>query len=177
MDLLDFDSTDLYFEEPLSQTVQDCLNTASESYADNEAELPLLRAYLLNHDSLTVLVALYRFYFYQHRLDDALHIALLARQVSAKSLNVNSHWQDLKLTDFPNAADLKGMVRFYLMVLKGEAVMLLRLQRITEAQAMLRKMTELDPKDRMGVKDMLAIAEERVSRIEAKEQGLSYIRG
>lgn len=122
MDLLDFDSTGLYFEEPLSDTVQAYLNQASESYADNEAELPLLRAYLLNHDSLTVLVALYRFYFYQHCLDDALHIALLARQVSARSLNIEADWQNLALADFPQDAHLKGLVRFYLMVLKGDAV-------------------------------------------------------
>ena len=72
MDLLDFEAQGLYFEQPDVAGVEELIATASENYADGDAELSLLQAYFLAPESLNVLIALNRFYYYQHRLEDAL---------------------------------------------------------------------------------------------------------
>ena len=75
MDLLDFEAQDLYFEQEEPAAVTELLKQASGDYAEGEAELPLLKAYFLAPQSLNVLVALNRFYYYQHRLSEALLIS------------------------------------------------------------------------------------------------------
>ncbi len=75
MDLMDFDQAGLYFDEPVADTVQNLIAQAGDTYGDPGAEDLLLRAYFLAPEALIVLVALYRYYFYQHRLADALIVA------------------------------------------------------------------------------------------------------
>ena len=72
MDLLDFEAQGLYFEQDDVAGVKELLAQAAEEYSSGLAEMPLLRAYFLAPESLNVLVALNRFYYYQHRLEDAL---------------------------------------------------------------------------------------------------------
>ena len=72
MDLLDFEAQGLYFEQPDVVGVKELIATAAENYASGNAELSLLQAYFLAPESLNVLVALNRFYYYQHRLEEAL---------------------------------------------------------------------------------------------------------
>jgi len=72
MDLLDFEAQGLYFEQADVAGVKELIALAAENYAGGEAELFLLKAYFLAPDSLNVLVALNRFYYYQHRLEEAL---------------------------------------------------------------------------------------------------------
>ena len=72
MDLLDFEAQGLYFEKPDVAGVKEMIASAAENYADGDAEFPLLKAYFLAPESLNVLVALNRFYYYQHRLEEAL---------------------------------------------------------------------------------------------------------
>ncbi|MFD1692606.1 hypothetical protein ACFSHR_16955 [Azotobacter chroococcum] len=81
MDLQDFDSAHLYFDELLAPEVAARLAAAAEQYAEGTAEQPLLEAQALAPDDLTVLVGLYRFYYYQHRYGDALQIARRALEV------------------------------------------------------------------------------------------------
>ena len=81
MDLLDFVETELYFDEPLSTEVSQLLATASAEYGSLEAELALLRASVLSPKHLSVLVALYRYYFYQHRLVAALQVARIVTAI------------------------------------------------------------------------------------------------
>jgi hypothetical protein len=52
--------------------VQALIAAASEQYGEGTAESPLLGARALAPESLTMLVALYQFYFYQQRLSDAI---------------------------------------------------------------------------------------------------------
>ena len=71
MDLLDFSDCELYFDVPMPAAAEQLLAQASAEYGDPSAETALLRAHLLAPENLAVLVGLYRYYFYQHRLDDA----------------------------------------------------------------------------------------------------------
>ena len=67
MDLLDFDGEAMYFDEPVSTEVERMLAEAAQHYGEEIAERRLLQAYFLEPTHLTVLVALYRFFYYQRR--------------------------------------------------------------------------------------------------------------
>ena len=75
MDLQDFQGQLMYFDEPLPDGVEDLLNQASEAYGDGNAEWYLTQAYSIAPANMTVLVAMYRFYYYQHRLPEAIDVA------------------------------------------------------------------------------------------------------
>src|SRR5665647_2292364 len=96
MDLLDFEAQGLYFEEPDVAGVKEMITAAAENYATGNAELPLLKAYFLAPESLNVLVALNRFYYYQHRLEEALNATLKALAVIKRLINFPEDWRDLQ---------------------------------------------------------------------------------
>lgn len=154
MDLLDIGTEALYFEEPGDAEANALISEASRLYGKAGAEFRLLRAYFKAPAQLTVLVALYRFYYYQHRWDDALLIA-----ERAERLGLLVEWRALRPAHL-GLATLKSMgcLRFYLLTLKATAYLHLRLGRVELGAAMLLKLTELDPHDRLGVKPLLKVA-------------------
>ncbi|MEW5770263.1 MAG: hypothetical protein AB1831_07840 [Pseudomonadota bacterium] len=160
MDLLDFDQTTLYFDEPTPAGVEALLAEAGESYGEPQAEALLLKAYFLVPESLLVLVALYRYFFYQHRLEDALVVADRALALCGRRLGFPAEWQRLH-AEFLGQAVLKsmGLLRFYLSVLKASAYINLRLGRADAGRAQLAKLVELDSHDRMGGKALLDVLE------------------
>lgn len=161
MDLLDFNGQDLYFDEGMADEVEALLNVASAAYAEGEAELPLLRAYFIAPRNLTVLVALYRFYFYQHRLDDALVVAHYAMEVAADKLGLPGTWQDLHVNDMSVVMNRSiGLLRFYLLALKGAGYLCMRLGEMESSHRMLTKVIELDPHDRLGAGALLELLEQ-----------------
>lgn len=161
MDLLDFDGQGLYFDEPLAEEVEGLLAEAAEGYGNGTAEAPLLRAYFLASDNLTVLVALYRFYYYQHRLSDALLVARRALAASGSRLGLPERWERVGVYDLGFAAiQSMGMVRFYLLALKGAGYLSLRIGDMSAGAAMLGKVAELDPKDSMGAVALLELLED-----------------
>ena len=70
MDLHDFECKDMYFDEPISEEVEVLIDQAAEAYATGNAEQYLLRAYFLSPENLSVLVAMYRYFYYDHRPAD-----------------------------------------------------------------------------------------------------------
>lgn len=153
MDLFDFAGTEqdnLYFEEDLTDTVKQLLATAANQYADDDesAELFLLRAFFLAPRSLSVLVALYRYYYYQHRYAEVLTTAEHALIVSGDSLGLPRDWRVLQPQDFGKHS--MSLVRFYLLALKGMAYVKLRLDELDEGEQILDKILLLDPEDRLG---------------------------
>lgn len=163
MDLLDLEGTQLYFDEPIPENVQHLLMQAAAAYGDGQAESLLLRAFLYAPDNLSVLVALYRTYYYQHRLDEAKQVAKRALQVVARRLDFPEDWKEVDIAELSHAV-LKsmGLIRFYLMTLKAEAYLDLRLGNVEEGKARLRKVAELDATDHFGAAallDMLARCE------------------
>jgi tetratricopeptide (TPR) repeat protein len=161
MDLMDFDQAQLYFDDPIALEVEHLLDEAGAAYAEGDAELLLLRAYLQAPEQLVVLVALYRYYFYQHRLEDALKVAERAMLVASRRLGLPAEWQRLHPEHIGHAVlRSMGLLRFYLMVLKAAGYIELRLGRIDTGQAMLEKLTELDSHDRLGGKALLNLVHE-----------------
>ena len=119
MDLLDFDAKDLYFEQEDSQDVQDLIKFSADLYSSGEAELPLLKAYLRAPESLNVLVSLNRFYYYQHRLDEALLISEKALTLIRGGIDFPEDWRQLEISHISDAPkDLLTRIRLYLFTLK-----------------------------------------------------------
>lgn len=159
MDLMDFDQTTLYFEEPISPEVERLIADSAENYGSEEAEALLLRANFIAPEQLTVLVSLYRYYFYQHRLEDALLVAESALAVAGRRLEFPDTWVYLHSGNVgAGVMRSMGLVRFYLMVLKAAGYINLRLGRHETGQAMLEKLVELDRCDRLGGRALLDVA-------------------
>lgn len=161
MDLLDFSDCKLYFEEPLPAAAEALIAQAAREYGDASAELALLRAHLLAPDNLTVLVGLYRYYFYQHRLEDALQVAERAMALSGRHLGLPPDWTLLDETRLGIAAAISfGLLRFYLLALKAASVVMLRLGNIGASRARLVKLARLDIRDQLGAAKLLEVIDE-----------------
>ena len=93
MDLQDFEAEDLYFNATIDPEIAELLEEAASLYPATETETLLLRAYFLDPEDLNVLVALYRYYYYQHRLRDALSVAQKSITASGKRLRMPDDWR------------------------------------------------------------------------------------
>jgi tetratricopeptide (TPR) repeat protein len=164
MDLLDFEAQDLYFEQTESSAVTQLLKQAAGDYAEGDAELPLLRAYFLAPESLNVLVALNRFYYHQHRLEEALAATEKALQIVRAQLNFPLQWQDVT----PNllaqlAPESLTKLRLYLFILKSSGFLNMRLLRLELSQRVFEKLVELDSMDRIGAAGLLELVKKRLA--------------
>ncbi|MFC3608370.1 hypothetical protein [Stutzerimonas tarimensis] len=158
MDLQDFDGSGLYFDEPLAPEVAACLDTASDQYSQGTAEAPLLQAQALAPENLTVLVGLYRFYYYQHRYADALGVAQRVMDIVAPRIGLPPYWGDITGDHLVDAAERGfGLLRFYLLALKGGGYLSLRMGRFEQGKTMLLKVVELDADNRLGARLLLEV--------------------
>lgn len=163
MDLQDFNVDTLYFENTDNATVAQLLSQATdllqgdlESPSYRSAETKLLQAYQYAPDNLSVLIRLYRFYFYQHRHEDALFIAQQLLASVAPRIDFPAHWRNLRSAHLAQGVMTSiGFVRFYLLTLKGAGHLQLHLGEHAEGIAMLRKVVEMDSADRLGARQLL----------------------
>lgn len=175
MDFLDFENHDLYFDEALTPQQTSTLMQAAEAYPDKKTEHLLRGLYAEKPESMHVLVALYRFYYYQHRYGDALDIAAHAIDASARSLGLTVDWSELCAHHLGVSASM-GLIRFYMLALKAVAYLLLRLGRVDEAIARLNKIIELDPADQFGATFLHKIArKEQVNRDAATQANVESL--
>jgi tetratricopeptide (TPR) repeat protein len=167
MDLLDFEAQGLYFEEPDVAGVKEMITAAAENYTTGNAELPLLKAYFLAPESLNVLVALNRFYYYQHRLEEALNATLKALAAIRRLINFPEDWRDLQQSHINDApTDLLTQVRLYLFTLKATGFLNMRLNNLEVSQHIFEKLVGLDSKDRIGAKGLLELVVKRKTEYE-----------
>lgn len=169
MDLHEFAGGDMYFNESISPEVKALLNRAANDYATGGAEKLLLQANSKAPESLTVLVALYRFYYYQHRYEDALITAGKSMAMAARRLDIPESWRDINISvvGYCVMKSMTTMVRFYLLSLKGAGYMNLRMGNIDDGIEMLEKVAELDVKDRLGALDLLQVVEGYQRKVDA----------
>lgn len=177
MDFLDFDDHSLYFDEPLTEEQEALLVQASEHYPEPQAERLLSRLYAQKPESLTVLVALYRFYYYQHRYEEAFDVAERAINVSAKMMGLTMSWEQINEQYLGQGVFVSmGLLRFYMLALKGSAFLLLRLGRIEQAMPRLNKIVELDPADQFGAAFLLHMAQkEQVNQSVAGQENIESL--
>jgi tetratricopeptide (TPR) repeat protein len=169
MDLQDFSGESMYFEEPLTPEVEGLLALAAEHYGngpeDGAAEQALLRAYFLEPEHPTVLVALYRFYYYRRSYREALVVADRAIAISAARLRLPARWQELSEGVLgPAVLASMTLTRFLLLALKGSGYLLLRLGDPAAALARLEKVAEIDTSDRLGVQPLAHLAREALTQ-------------
>ena len=158
MDLLDFQAEQLYFDEPIDPSVSQLLEEAALYYGEPKSEDLLLKAYFLAPEHLLVLVALYRYFYYQHRLSDALLVAERVLRITAKALGMPEEWRELDRVAF-NSGIMVSMtrLRFYMLALKGAGYLELRLGDYPSALRRLEKVAELDEQDRLGARALIDV--------------------
>ncbi len=178
---MDFDQASLYFDEPVATEVLELIAGAGELYGSAEAEALLLKAYIQAPEALLVLVALYRYYFYQHRLGDALIVADRTLTIVGRRLGFAPGWSSLH-PDLIGQAVIKsmGLLRFYLHVMKAAGYIHMRLGQMEQGRALIEKLIELDSHDRIGGKVLLdvldaAAAEESPALRLAMKRGESWM--
>lgn len=173
MDLQDFEAEDLYFNNPIDPEVAGLLDEAASLYPEPETETLLLRAYFLAPQDLNVLVALYRYFYYQHRLPDALIVAQKAISVSGKRLSLPEDWRHLTRLHLGQGVLVSmTLTRFYLMAHKGAGYLEMRLGELADAVGRLQTLVDIDTNDRLGVKALLVLAQEHLY----EQQGVAVLR-
>ena len=172
MDFLDFSGEDMYFDEPISADVEGLLLEAARRYGEDAAELSLLQAYFLEPNHLTVLVALYRYFYYRHRYQEALITAERAISITADRLALPPRWQDLSESDLAHSVLISmSLTRFLLLGLKGSGYLLMRLGDTQSALERFEKIRSLDSSDRLGIGELLAMARAAVAEAAAERAG------
>ena len=159
MDLLEIGEQDLYFDQPLPQEVEALIAAAADAYGEPEAEDMLLAAYEKQPHHPVVHVALYRYYYYQHRLGEALHMADRTLEDTGLGLGFAGHWSEATLAGLGAGEANMARVRYYLLALKGAGFICLRLGRREEGEMRLQKVAEMDSADRLGARAILGVVE------------------
>lgn len=159
MDLLKFEPTGMYYDEPAPAEVAALIEAASRARGAADAEGKLRQAEHLAPRNLSVLVALYRFYFYGHRMSAALSVAEKALDVVAKRLRFDPLWHHVAPQDIARAmAEQPELARFYLHTLKGAGYLLLRLGLHDKGLSRLDHIAGVDPQDRLGAAALASVA-------------------
>ncbi|MEW7981562.1 MAG: hypothetical protein AB2812_01720 [Candidatus Sedimenticola endophacoides] len=160
MDLLDFETESLYFDRPMPEEAKRCLELASQHYGESDAEFALMRAYFLEPENLSVLVALYRFYYYQHRFEDTGIVAERVLILVGNQLSFPANWNQLSNPECERQAQTNmPLVSFYLLALKGSGFVDMRLGDFSQAALKFKKLKELDPLDRLRSEALLQFVE------------------
>lgn len=142
----------------LPEQVEQHLRLAGIHYQDYAvAESHLFQAQALAPGHAAVLIALYRFYFYKGRLDNALEVAERCLVKAAHDNGLNEDWRRVSRGDADFGSYEAILPRFYLFTLKGYGYLSMRLGRLEDSHAALTKMLELDPSDKLNATVLLRV--------------------
>ncbi|ODB95029.1 hypothetical protein A3197_16785 [Candidatus Thiodiazotropha endoloripes] len=148
-------------EPDANAELQRAASLISSREASSEA---LLHAEQIAPEQIEVLIARYKFHFYQGETGIAEKLVIKSLCLAAKQGNFNQDWRQLNSSsaDWDNP---RGPERFYLNGLKALAFIRLRQEKPDEADSILRKLSLIDPADQVGanvIRDLLdAIVEEQ----------------
>jgi tetratricopeptide (TPR) repeat protein len=121
------------------------------------AEALLVQAMADAPDSLEVLVALYRFYFYRNELEKAVALAERCIAHGAWEIGIDPDWRKEVAGNVDFGDFSLPRHRFYLFALNAYGYLLARLGRKEEAEAALSAVMRLDPHDRIGSAQLLGM--------------------
>ena len=124
------------------------------------AEAKVKEALALAPDALATRIGAYKFYFYRHRLDEALPHALSCVAFACDALGLSEDWRSIKPGDAAfvgSAVTLAPLPKLLMQTLIASGYVLARLGRTAESEAFLGKVVELDPGDRLGASRLLAV--------------------
>ena len=149
-----------YYGGHLPAQAERALHAVGLCWEDEQAsEAHIKHALAIAPDHLAVHYGAYKFYYYRRRLKEALpHVEAWVVE-AIKRNHFPSNWRDVKSehADFNN---FDGEPRVFLFSLRAYGWLLARLRRVEEGRAALRKVAELDLKDRMGALRLLAILDQ-----------------
>lgn len=120
------------------------------------AETAVIRAVEQAPDDLQVRMGAYKFYFYNHRLAEALPHAGACLRLAARALGVAPDWRVVRAAD-AGFDTLDKPPRLYLQCLVALGYVQARLGATDEARALLGKVAELDARDRFGAGRLIDI--------------------
>ena len=126
---------------------------------ETQAEAKVREALSLAPDALAARIGAYKFYFYRHRLDEALPHARSCVAFALAALGLGEDWRLVKPSDAAfvgSTVSLAPLPKLLMQTLIATGYVLARLGRIEEAEAHLAKVVELDPGDRLGAARLLA---------------------
>ncbi len=144
----------------LPPLAQDHLREAGLNYhLGDVAEDFLRRAEKIAPDHFAVLIALYRFYFYKGRCEEALVVARTCLAKAAREKNMAADWREARAGDaeFGDYDDI--IARFFMFSLKGYAYLNMRLGDLDEGRLAIAKLLELDASDKINAKLLFDILE------------------
>jgi hypothetical protein len=148
-------------EPQANAELQRAASLISSREASSEA---LIQAEQIAPEQIEVLIARYKFHFYQGETEIAEDLVLKALALAAQQGNFNQDWYQLDA----NSADWqypRGAGRFFLYSLKALAFIRLRQDKPGEAESILQALSRIDPDDQVGanvIRDLLdAVVEEQ----------------
>lgn len=160
MDLQEFKSEMLYFQEPINPQVEALVNEAAQNYGKHSETL-LLQALEIDSNDLTVLIGLYRFYYYQNRYQDGLKVAHQVMGVVGKKIHFPSTWNEINMAYVTTAIGYSFcLVRLYFFALKAAGYLHLRIGNFAEGREMIEKVVAMDSEDRIGARLLLNILDQ-----------------
>jgi len=149
------------FSPNLPEAVNKLLQAAvAASHADKPlAEKLFKQAQETDRSCLQTYFALYKFYFYQGRLQEAEREVIAALEEAAHQGGFPSDYR--RLVRQTDKCDMYAseISRFYLDSLKALAFIKLRREQDVEARVILSLMHELDPEDRCGASVIMSLAD------------------
>ena len=131
---------------------------AVSSVDQNRAETLFLQAQKLDRHCLQTYFALYKFYFFQKRLEDAERIVLAGLEESAQQGGFPSDYRRLVQSRQQWNLSANESALFYCYTLKALAFIKLRLGLTLDAQLVLSHLQQLDPEDLSGASVIMDLA-------------------
>lgn len=157
MDLTSDDLAGLPLDLP--PEVETVLRAAGAAWHDErKTEALVLDALRLAPEALATRLAAYKFYFYRHRLAEALPYAEACVGFAAGRLGLATDWRSVGAGDAA-FEQLTPLPKLWLQALTACGYLLARLGRQDEARAALAKVAGLDPADKLGAARMLGVVE------------------
>jgi tetratricopeptide (TPR) repeat protein len=145
-----FPKEQILFGQNIPVPVNALLQQAVNAYDDTERAESLLReAQRMNPEQLEVYIALYKFYFYKLRLEEAESVARDALTRAAGQGGFDTDWRQLTHTS-TDWSQCDGPARVYLYSLKALGFIRMRRMDFAGGEAILDKLAELDPQDQVG---------------------------
>ncbi|MGZ8196532.1 MAG: hypothetical protein ACXWTH_12980 [Methylosarcina sp.] len=132
----------------------------ASSHADKaQAEQLFKQAQQMDRGCLQTYFALYKFYFYQGRLQEAEREVICALEEASRQGNFPFEYRRLAQESIQGKMYASEASLFYLYTLKALAFIKLRLGQESEARLILAAIADLDPEDRCGASVIMSLAE------------------
>lgn len=159
MSVVAFHEDRVMFGVNIPQRINACLQQAVASYHEPElAERLLWDAQKMDPAQLEVYVALYKFYFYANRIEEAQDVVLMSLKKSGELGGFDADWNSLTAQS-SDWFSHEPPQRLYLYALKALSFIRLRQSDVEGANNILQKLEELDPTDQVGGSVLRQLAE------------------